>query len=427
MIVIFSEHITPRLIYVLDFCFSQKGLEYKIVQSTTEWNQYKSCRINYSYAHVPAEIQMKPHDVLFEENIREEIKLTQRDHQFELDGIPDQFAVIFFNLTRYEEYWPHERDEHNRYPSSQSDLVKLGVQNRPVNDEIVKSIWAKLELDYHAVEKNFECVPSFDIDVAWAYKNRPFLRTLGSAVKHGKLGERLKVMTGKKQDPYDTYSYIAELAARVNRIICFAPVGDYAKYDKNIHWKNPHYQSLIRGLNASGGMGLHPSYDAFENKNKLDEELDRLQQIVGHEIVKVRMHFLRLRIPDTYEMMIDMGIQRDFTMGYADNTGFRAGTSFPFYFFNLRTNKQYNLLLFPFAYMDGVLKDRLKLNVQQAINQVKELMDSVKNCGGVFMCIWHNSTIHNQDEWKDWREVLEYTLSRVEKRDISDLDDDFFV
>jgi hypothetical protein len=427
MISIFSEHITPRLTYVLDFCFGQKGFEYKVVSSIEEWSKIKTKRINYSQLSMPCDYLIKPHELLFEDSIREDLQISFLNNELQLDKMTDEFALIFWMLSRYEEYLPHERDQHDRYKASNSALYKLGVHRKPMADILVKKIWQKIELDYSIIERGFECVPSFDIDVAWAYKHRKLTRMIGSGLTNGKLKERLRVLTGKQQDPYDTYSYISEIASKVNRIICFALLGDWSTYDKNIHWENEAYQSLLRGLNSSGGMGIHPSYETYKNGEKLETEIARLEHIVEHEIVKSRQHFLRLQIPDTYELLIEHGIQRDFTMGYAEEIGFRAGTSFPFYFFNLTTNKTSKLLVFPFAYMDGVLKDQLKLDPDNAKIVVKELIDEVKNVGGVFMCIWHNSSINDLGEWQGWKSVLDYNISLVERNEDSNFVDDFLI
>lgn len=427
MISVFTDHISNRLQYVLDFCFTQRGFDYQLVTNKSDWLKVKSLRLNYSHEPLPCDYHITPHGLLFETSIRPDIQVSVKNDRVVMDDIPDDLALIFRFLSRYEEYLPHERDEHDRYKAANSELVKNELHRKPVADQLNRGIWEKLGLDYGLVEKGFECVPSFDIDVAWAYKNRKFMRSVGSALTKGNLVDRVKVSIGKKQDPYDTYNYIMEISARVKRIICFALLGNYSKYNKNIHWRNDAYGSLIRGLNAAGGMGLHPSYEAHLNSDILGEEIKRLEEIVGHEIVKSRQHFLRLRIPDSYELLIQQGIQRDFTMGYADEVGFRAGTSFPFYFFNLRTNQATNLLVFPFAYMDGVLKDRMKLTPQESMVLVESLAMAVKSVGGVLMFIWHNSSINDLDEWAGWKQVLEHTMKFAPEKDYSQFENDFFV
>lgn len=41
----------------------------------------------------------------------------------------DVFAASFYLLSRYEEYLPHLKDEHGRYPASESLAFKNGFWN----------------------------------------------------------------------------------------------------------------------------------------------------------------------------------------------------------------------------------------------------------------------------------------------------------
>jgi len=164
-------------------------------------------------------------------------------------------------------------------------------------------------------------------------------------------------------------------------------------------------------------MGIHPGYFAHLNPEQIKKEVKRLEEITGHEIVKSRAHFLRIQIPESYEMLINEGIKREYSMGYADDIGFRAGTSFPYYFFNLNTNEATDLLVFPFAYMDCAFKDQLKLSPDESIVEIKEMINEVKSVGGVFMCIWHNSSITDRKPWKGWFDVLKYTISESNKKE----------
>ena len=225
----------------------------------------------------------------------------------------------------------------------------------------------------------------------------------------------MKVLLNRKKDPYDTYSEIVHISTKLNRIICFSLLSDYGKYDKNISWKNQEYQSLIRGLNSSGGMGIHPGYNSFLKADVQLKETKRLEQIVGHEITKNRFHFLRYEIPKSYQILLENGIKKDYSMGYADNVGFRAGTSFPYYHFDLAKNESSNLLVFPFAYMDSALKDYLKLDISKAQEKVKNLIDEVANVGGLFMCVWHNSSITDSGEWEGWKSILDFTVDYTNK------------
>jgi hypothetical protein len=70
-----------------------------------------------------------PCSLLFEEEIHQISldKVTMDDIEFmSFNDCQDLVASIFFVLSRYEEYWKVERDEHDRFPafcSMQSFLV----------------------------------------------------------------------------------------------------------------------------------------------------------------------------------------------------------------------------------------------------------------------------------------------------------------
>ena len=409
MISVFSPKISPRLIYVLDFCFKAKEIEYQVIQSEEEWDTVEGIRINYSRKNVDCNYSIEPCGLLFETGVEQNLKLELLDDELQIRSFQDELSSIFYLLSRYEEHQNYQADQHGRFTSDQSQQKQMGLLETPIVDELVKRIWDKSGLDYSPILEQFQCVPSFDIDVAWAYKGRPLWRTMAGII-NGSVTERISVLLKRKKDPYDTYSEIIQVSTELERVICFTLLSDWGKYDKNINWKNPEFQSLIRGLNAAGGMGIHPGYSSHLKPEIVAKETKRLEEIVGHEIEKSRFHFLRFELPKSYQLLVKNGIKKDYSMGYADDIGFRAGTSIPFYYYNLETEKQEDLLIFPFVYMDSALKDYLKLSPEYAIEKIEVLMGKTAAVGGLFMCVWHNSSITDLGQWKGWREVLRHTV-----------------
>ena len=87
----------------------------------------------------------------------------------------DIFAASFYLVTRYEEYLPHVNDKYNRFKAEDSILFKMGMIEKPLIN-----IWAielsnilKKEYPELAIKrKTFTFVPTYDVDAAWAYKNK---------------------------------------------------------------------------------------------------------------------------------------------------------------------------------------------------------------------------------------------------------------
>ncbi len=114
MIHIFTEHITPRLIYVLDFCFTEKGESYQLVSTREEWNKLKVKSLNYSNQEVKCDLQIYPQGILFESEIYQSKSIVVNDGDFEIDGVNDDLGLIFYLLVRYKSYYSQNLDAHGR-------------------------------------------------------------------------------------------------------------------------------------------------------------------------------------------------------------------------------------------------------------------------------------------------------------------------
>lgn len=405
MITVFSRFQSPRLKHVLDFVFASKGQPYRLSSHQTE-----TIAFNYSSLHLEAPLSVLPSGLLEATKVDPHLRLKKEGERLQVNGVDDPLSVIFYILTRYEEYQAYTPDQHGRFSARQSQQFKLGVLHLPIVDQLVKQIWREMGLDYTSVLKQFDCIPSFDIDVAWAYKNRPLWRTLAALVK-GKFTERLSVLFGSQRDPYDTYSDITRIAQKTGQTRCFFLLSNWGVHDKNISWNNRNYRSLIRQLHASAEVGIHPGYNSFLRGTIQRREIQRLAAILETQVDASRFHFLRFRLPKSYTLLLENGIRRDYSMGYTDHIGFRAGTSFPHLFFDLVQNKATPLQIFPFAYMDGALRDHLLYTPEVALSTIREMTRQIRDVGGTLMCVWHNTSITDRGAWKGWKAVLNQTMA----------------
>jgi hypothetical protein len=410
MILIYSDNITNRLKYVTDFIFKEKNILYSITDSEIEFKKSDAIKINYSRKPLDANLSFIPQGILFETEIKTNYKVEYCEDIWMINGFDDVFSIIFYFLSRYEEYVNLERDEHDRFSAKQSFITKNNRLSKPNVDLMVKLIFELLNLDYNLVLNKYNSIITFDIDSAWAYKNKGFFRSFLSDVKDLSKGkcikDKFKVRFNKKQDPFDTFAIIKSIAS-THHVICFFLMGDWSKFDKNINWKNIKFKRLIKDISNYCDIGIHPSYKSYLNINLIKKEINRLKESSGKDILKSRQHYLKLKLPDTYRQLVDLGIKEDYSMGFADAFGFRAGTSFPFYFFDLIEDKQTNLKIFPITYMDGTLNEYLGLSVDNSIKVIHQLKKEVKSVGGFFIPLWHNETIAGNGKWKGWESVFE--------------------
>ena len=105
--------------------------------------------------------------------------------------------------------------------------------------------------------------------------------------------------------------------------------------------------------------------------------------------------------------LLEIGIKKDYSLGYADSPGFRAGTCRPFYWYDLENEMETDLLLIPVAAMDRTYLDYLQYRPETSEHVIKKLFETCINSGGHFHLVWHNSSYDFEDEWKTWEGVLE--------------------
>ena len=55
--------------------------------------------------------------------------------------------------------------------------------------------------------------------------------------------------------------------------------------------------------------------------------------------------------------------------------------------------------------MDGTLNTYMNLNPEEAIHKINEIISAVKSVDGTFISLWHNSSLSELNEWKNWKKV----------------------
>ena len=139
----------------------------------------------------------------------------------------------------------------------------------------------------------------------------------------------------------------------------------------------------------------------------------RLEKLSNKQIIKSRQHYLKFYLPQTYNDLIEAGIKEEYSMCFADKPGFRAGTCKPFYFYDLKHERSTSLKIFPVTFMEGTYMDYVKLSPHQALLDIYNLMEQVKNVNGTFISIWHNNTVSNTEKYRDWRNVHNKMIQRL--------------
>jgi len=216
------------------------------------------------------------------------------------------------------------------------------------------------------------------------------------------------VIFNLKKDPFDTFEqFLTTRKKQQIKTIFFFLIGDYTTFDTNVSASKTKYRLLIKEMLDYASVGLHPSYFTMNNASLLKKEKKRLEGIINMPIQRSRQHYLRLSLPETYQNLIDLEIEEDYSMGYASNVGFRASTCTPFYFYDLDFEIQTPLKIFPFALMDTTLNDYMKLTPRQSLGKIRDLKNEVKAVDGTFITLFHNESLSDYLRWKGWKRLFD--------------------
>lgn len=420
---IYVDQITERLIYTFDFIFKDRGVAYELSNDWQSFELSTAPKWLYSERYHENHLQLLPSTLLFDEALFAyaiDKNLFFKEECLSFNRITDPFASVFYILSRFEEYGNTIKDEHERFPASQSVLFRFNWLQRAVCDRWAMDIIAFLsEQLKHELKPWFiptRMVPSFDIDNTYAFKWKEGWRKWFSYARDYLRKDKLRLEArrafekGEIPDPYDSFDEIKSLAERGFETQIFWLLGEYAQYDKNISSADRRHQALIRVMSNFADIGLHPSYRSNQSMIYLETEKKTLEQILDSKVSRSRQHFLKLEFPHTYKSLLELGFTDDYTLGYAEEPGFRAGTARPFFFFDLMSNRPTKLLLHPFCYMDNTFHDYKKTSPEVAQLSIRNLYQEVQQFGGDFIFIWHNHNITDFGTWKGWKAVYEYTL-----------------
>lgn len=429
-LLIYSRQTSIRLEYICRFIFKDiLRIPYRLSSSYSEATSYKGPILSYDKQPIPGSISICPSTLLFDEGVIPvpievgewngipAFPITSNHHKADIPF--DLLAGSFYLVTRYEEYLPHKPDRHGRFRYTSSIAYKNGFLEKPIIDiwamELLKAIKGKYE-NVQARQRNFQSQITLDLDCAYAFKGKGFVRNLfGFAksaltldVKRAKL--RLSVLANKKQDPFDIYDTLQSILPKGEATKWFVNVGGWGKFDKQVNIKNDSFLNLISKLSLRYPIGIHPSYKSFLSDNYFRAELTKLVDILGQAVSSSRFHYLRQNIPYSYYPLIRAGITQEYSMGYADKPGFRAGTCTPYPFFDLYENNTKNLKIFPFAVMDKLLLPLVRHNPEEAIELLKRLVNSVKRVNGTFISVWHVDYLTDYPTGTSLMQLLENTI-----------------
>ncbi len=428
MLLVYSHKITPRLKYTFkQICTRILGIPVSFTTTIEAFIAHDSLKMSYTRQPLSSEIFIRSHELLFEEGLNDlDINVAAWEDtkcffaNGEKSALPfDIFAASFYLLSRYEEYLPHVKDEYGRFMAKESLAFKAQFLEQPVVDiwaykfrELLKTQYP----DFTFPSRQYKIAPVIDVPTAYNYKLKGVMRTVGGtfrdffSFKFKDLYVRYVVLFGLKNDPFDTFKYIINKQKQTKfKFIVLFLIGDFSTYDKNINVQKRKFVSLIKQVADYCNVGLKASYFALENKEILKKEKLRLEAITNRPILTSRQSFSKLNLPESYRNLVELEIPEDYTMGYIDYLGFRAGTCTPFFFYDLDYEIQTPLKINTYHVLDNaLLKTQSLLDKKMVLNN---LISEVKKVNGTFVSVFHNYTFSGDEKWKGYKDLFNIIIN----------------
>jgi hypothetical protein len=425
MLLIYTPQSTTRLQYICKFIFEEiLHTSYSLTLDVQNFDKYDGNKINYSNKEFKNSFQIAPNGLLFQHGIKAQQINCFKENNFiaffktNNGNYPfDIFSAAFYLISRYEEYLPHEKDMYGRYAHENSLAHKENFLHIPLVNIWINNFSSILKSNFPTFNfqlSTFNFQPTYDIDIAWSYKEKGLLRNIGGFLKSPSI-DRLSTLFGKSDDPYDCYDFLDELhnEHKLNPIYFFLVAKENSIYDKNILPDNEAMQLLIKSHAEKYDIGIHPSWKSFDGFEILKEEKNLLEIISTKEINASRQHYIKFNLPEGYRTLIDVGIKDDYSMGYGTVNGFRASVASSFWWYDLINEKITSLRIHPFCFMDSNCFYKQKLSVEESLEELMQYYQINKKVNGEMIIIFHNNFLGTAKEFIGWPKLYKEFISQV--------------
>ena len=290
----------------------------------------------------------------------------------------DIIYTTFFFISRAEEVLNPHRDKHGRFLAEYSILGKNNRLQIPLLDEYARLLLKLLEAPLP--NSGFEHIYlTHDIDTISQYRH---LRGALGGLYRGERQQVWQALQDIHQDPLYTFPWLIEQDRQVPQAesIYFVKQTQGKGYDYPQYCLcGPDYKRLHKQLIRNGAqLGVHSSYYGILPKKAIS--------------TLHRSHYLRCSI-EQMQRIVDEGYTDDFTMGFADQAGFRLQTSRAVRWINPRTMQLTSLTLHPLLIMDTTLsgENYMNLTEDEAYFLCERLIAKVRMHHGDACLLWHNS------------------------------------
>ncbi|WP_010520237.1 polysaccharide deacetylase family protein [Aquimarina agarivorans] len=430
MLLIYTQKRSPRLRYIAKQLFERiLGVSVDFTTKIENFVAHNGPKFSYGKQPLGKELFFQSVSLLFEKGISEEIVTVKKWDNFVCfytvshaeSALPfDVFAASFYLLSRYEEYLPQVKDSLVRFMASSSIAYEHQFLQQPIVDIWAYKVKEILMTRFEGIQffpTKFSTAIVCEVSEALAYRKKGWFRSFQSfskslfELKFKQIYIQGKVILGLQKDPYHTYNYIINKAKSGNAQLCFFfGLGNYSNYEKSNNHHSQTYQKLIKSIADYCTIGMRLSFDAQKDLVALKNEKKRFEKITHRSLNQTFCQYSKINLPTTYRDLIEQEVACDYSMGYQDNSGFRAGTCTPFLFYDLEYEIQTPLILMPYCLSENAFEKITES--ENAIKQASVIVDAVKKVNGNLIIHINNQLFDTSNQRsRFWKLVFNYFVS----------------
>lgn len=165
---------------------------------------------------------------------------------------------------------------------------------------------------------------------------------------------------------------------------------------------------FVQRLPADTELGIHYNYRYVFDRKKLSSQLKELEKLTGRTVRSGRAHYLVFDPNNSFDLLEDVGIQADESMGFSTGNGFRVGFAGAFRVFQFGSGN-HNVVEIPLHFMDSNTVPR------DDEYDVLLMVAKVEKVGGVITMLYHPGTF-NTPETPELKGIYEKYLTYFFKK-----------
>lgn len=351
-------------------------------------------------------------------------------------------AIGFFLSDKGNKNLPREaHDRHGRIIFSESFQHKQKIANFPIVNVYISFLKSLFEKIFHVSfmpiwPNGKQCAIglSHDVDrpdkyaiLKGPYFNRGLTYKNGMPIIIQKMGALKQRLCDKNTDDYWLFEKIMDveekLGLRSTFFFAAANIFDElgTRYDVAYDITTPKFVKLFPQLLARGfEIGLHASYNAYQNEGFFIKERQKLAEISKCNIAGLRHHYWHMNknVDKTLIFHEKAGFEYDSSIAFNEHLGFRRNVALPYYPWSDNLQRPLKTMQLPVFCMDGNLFYH-SIDANEAVQRVTDFIKIIKQYRGIGIMDWHVRTsfpMHN--EYHDWGtayiKIIEYLSAHSE-------------